>query len=241
MKAINNPIVAVALAGLLLAAAASAAAPEEGWRLRVNGYWLDANEGRISPLNTEYRSRVENAAALGGGIAGEYRFGPRLGVELGLLGGADNDYTVIFDEGLLAANDTLAFSAACAGLNVHLTPGKKVDFYAGPLVAYVTYSDMSLGVAPAAVGSPALLAPLSVNLDSELALGASLGVDVQIKQSDWLFNVGMKYLAASPDTTLDLRGVVFCQPEVLCIDAGPHRGRAAMDPLMVGVGFGYRF
>ena len=241
MKAIIKPIVAAGLAGLLLAAAASAAGPEQGWRLRVNGYWLDANEGRISPLNTEFRSRVEESAALAGSIAGEYRFGPRLGVEMGLLGGADNDYTVTFDAGLLAANDTLAFSAACVGLNVHLTPGKKVDFYAGPLLAYVTYSHMSLGVGPAPPGSQALLAPLSVDLESEMTLGANLGMDVQIKQTNWLFNAGMKYLAASPDTTLDLRGVVFCQPEVLCIDAGPHRARAAMDPLMVGVGFGYRF
>ena len=126
MKAINKSIVAAAVAGLLLAAAGSAAAPEQGWRVRVNGYWLDASEGRVSPLNTAYRSRVENASALGGGIAGEFRFGPRLGVELGLLGGADNDYTVTFDAGLLAATDTLAFNAACVGLNVHLTPGKKV-------------------------------------------------------------------------------------------------------------------
>ncbi len=229
MKAINLPIVAAALPGLLLAAAASAAAPEQGWLLRVNGYWLDANEGRVSPANTAYRSRVENSAAVAGGVAGEYRLGPRLGVELGLLAGADNDYTVTFDGGMVAATDTMAFDAACVGLNVHLTPGKKADLYAGPLLAYVAYSNMSLGVAAAPPGSPGLLVPLSVSLGDEMALGANVGVDVQIKQSHWLFNVDLKYLAANPDTTLEgMRAV-------------PFRDRAAIDPLMVGVGFGYRF
>ncbi len=229
MKAINLPIVAAILAGLLLPATASAAAPEQGWRLRVNGYWLGVSEGRVSPSNTGYRSRVENASAAGGGVSGEYRFGPRLGIEVGLLGGADNDYTVTFDGGLLAATDTLAFDAACVGLNVHLTPGKKADLYAGPFLAYLTYSDMSLGVAPAPPGSPGLLVPLSVSLGDEMALGANVGVDVQIKQSHWLFNVDLKYLAANPDTTLEgMRAV-------------PFRDRAAIDPLMVGVGFGYRF
>ncbi len=229
MKKINLPIIAAALAGLLLATAVFAAEQEPGWRLRVNAYWLDANEGRISPDNTEYRSQVENSAALAGSVAGEYRFGRRLGVELGLLAGADTDYTVVFDGGMVAANDTMAFDAACIGLNVHLTPGKKADLYAGPLVAYMNYSDLSLGVAPVDPESLVLLAPLSVSIEDELVLGANLGVDVPIGNGHWLFNAGLKYLAASPGTTLHGFGV-----------AEPHSS-AAIDPLLVGVGFGYRF
>lgn len=80
-----------------------------------------------------------------------------------------------------------------------------------------------------------------MNLGSEMALGASLGVDVQIRQSRWLFNVGLKYLAASPDTAIGLGEAVFCESEVFCIQGRPHRGSAEMDPLMVGVGFGYNF
>ena len=216
-------IVAAALLGVLLAAAASATAPEQGWRLRVNGYWIDSSEGRASPGNTGYRSRVENSAAAGGGVAGEYRFGPRLGLELGALGGADNDYTLAFDAGAIAVTDTMAFGAVCAGLNIHLTPGKKADLYAGPFVAHVTYSDILVGVAPGFAGS------VAVNFANEIALGASIGVDVPISQSHWIFNAGVKYLAASPETSLEWGAV------------GSRRESASIDPLMVGVGFGYRF
>lgn len=229
MKRKTMPIVAAALAWLLLAAAASAAEQEPGWRLRVNGYWMESSEGQVSPSNTGYRSLVENSAAVGGSVTGEYRLGPRLGIELGLLAGADNDYTVAFDTGAIAVTNTMTFDAACVGLNVHLTPGKKADFYAGPFVAYVTYSDILVGAAGAPPGSTGFLSSVSVNFDNEMALGANIGVDVPLSQRHWLFNATLKYLAASPDTTLEWSG------------AGTRRESASFDPLMVGVGFGYRF
>ncbi len=229
MKKNTMHIAAAALACLLLAAAASAAAPDQGWRLRVNGYWIDTSEGRVSPSNTGYRSRVENSAAAGGGVAGEYRFGPRLGIELGLLGGADTDYTVAFDAGAIAVTNTMAFDAACVGLNVHLTPGKQADFYAGPFIAYVTYSDVRVGVPDALPGSTGSLGSVSVDFDEEMAFGANIGVDVPISQRHWIFNAALKYLAASPDTSLEWIGV------------GTRRESTSIDPLMLGVGFGYRF
>jgi len=116
-----------------------------------------------------------------------------------------------------------------AGLNVHLTPGRKADLYAGPLVAYVTYSDMLIGVAGAPPGSSVFLTPVSVSFGSEIALGANIGVDVPISQRHWFFNADLKYLDASPDATLEGIGALA------------RSGSVAIEPLMVGVGFGYRF
>lgn len=228
MKRNTMPIVAAALVCPLLAAAASASAPERGWRLRVNGYWMDVGEGQVSPSNTEYRSRVENGAAAGGGAAVEYRLGPRLGIELGLFGGANNDYTVAFDAGAIAVTNTMEFHAGCVGLNFHLTPSTKLDFYAGPFVALVTY-DALVGVADAPPGSTGFPGSVSVNFDSEMTLGANIGVDVPISQRHWIFNATVKYLATNPDTTLEWIGV------------DSRRASASIDPLAVGVGFGYRF
>lgn len=229
MKAIIKPIVALALVWVMPAAAAPATESEEGWRLRINGYWVDTNEVRVDQRATGHRSQVENSAAAGGGINGEYRFSPRLGIELGLLGGAETDYSVGFEQGSVVATNTMAFDAAYVGLNVHLTPGKKADLYAGPLVAYVTYSDIFVGVAGAPFRSPEILVPVSVRFDDEIALGINLGVDVPISQHHWFFNANAKYLAASPDTNLEATGVFAL------------RDSASIDPLMVGVGFGYRF
>lgn len=232
MKAITKSIVAAGLACLLLAAATPARASEEGekgWRLRVNAYWVDTNEIQIDRSRTDHRSHVENSATAGGSVSGEYRIGPRLGLELGLIGGADTDYSVAFDSGAVVATNTLAFDAASVGLNFHLTPGKKVDFYVGPLVAYVTYSDMLVGVSGFPRVSPQVLVPVSVRFDDEIALGANLGVDIPISKHHWFFNASLKYLDASPDTTLEAVGT-FAQHDT-----------AAIEPLMVGIGFGYRF
>jgi len=155
--------------------------------------------------------------------------GPRLGLEFGLLGGADSDYTVAFDAGAIAVNNTMAFDAACAGLNIHLTPESKADLYAGPFVAYVSYSDIFVGVAGGPPWSPGVPGSVAVNFDNEITLGAGIGVDVPISQSHWIFNAAVKYLAASPDTTLNWIGV------------GNQLESTTVDPLMVGLGFGYRF
>lgn len=233
MKRNTMSIVATALLCLLFAAAASATAPdqapEQGWRLRVNGFWIDTSDSRASQSNSAYRSRVENSAAAGGGVAGEYRFGPRLGIEVGILGGAETDYTAAFDAGAVAVTNTMAFNAVCVGLNVHLTPGKKVDFYAGPLIAYVSYSDITVGSTGFLPGVPGSQGVVSVGFDDEIALGANIGVDVPISRRHWIFNAALKYLASSPDTTLEWAGL------------GTRRESTSIDPLMLGVGFGYRF
>ncbi|MDH3404271.1 MAG: outer membrane beta-barrel protein [Acidobacteriota bacterium] len=229
MKTITRFILAAALVALLPAAAATAAAPEEGWRLRFNGYWVDTNDVEVGRNAVGYRSRVENKAAAGGGVSGEYRFGRRLGVELGLLAGAEVGFTSTFEGGSVAATNTMAFDAACVGLNVHLTQGERVDLYAGPLVAYVSYADMQLGVTNPPPGWPVVLVPASVTFGDGIALGANLGVDVPIGQRRWFFNADLKYLDANPDATLGATGAVALRDSV------------AIDPLMVGIGFGYRF
>lgn len=67
--------------------------------------------------------------------------------------------------------------------NYHFTPGRKVDFYAGPMLAFVEYGDY----------------------DDDLTWGANIGFDVPVTGSKWSFFTNLKYIrteAAGLDDTV---------------------------------------
>jgi outer membrane protein W len=220
---------AVVAALAIMAACPLGAAVDGAWRLRINGFAVEPNEGIYQPMLDGTRVQVAGGAGAGGGINAEYRFSPRLGFELGLIGGVGSDlHVAVFPSAgnSVVLTDSLAFGTVVGGLNVHLTPERKADLYAGPTLAYVEYQDVTvrvLGFGPPFGNNTVQPVRVRFRFDSDLAVGVNLGVDVPLGEGGWLFNANARYLETSIGSA-DFRG-----------------GDRSYDPLFFGVGFGYRF
>lgn len=191
---------------------------EKGWSLRANFYWVDP-DGRSSEVEPDgVRVVTDASSSFGFGVTAEYRFSRRLGTEFGFLGASAVDFEVrqqLPSGPVITFIDTTTFVPYFAGLNLHLTPGKKTDVYIGALLAYVTYSDLRITAPPGSV---------RVGLDRDIAPGFLVGLDVPAKDKSWFFNASVRYMIADFSTTLE-----------------GTRESVDFDPLIVGVGFGYRF
>jgi outer membrane protein len=203
---------------VLTLATPPAVGQEQGWRLRTNFYWVDP-DGQSTEVEPDgVRVFTDASSSLGFGVAAEYRFSRRLGTEFGFLGATAVDFEVRQElpaGPVITFLDTTTFVPYFAGVNVHLTPGKKTDVYLGALLAYVTYTDLRITAPPGSV---------QVGLDSDYAPGVVLGLDVPVKDRGWFFNASIRYLVADFSTSI-----------------GGARESVDFDPLIVGVGFGYRF
>ena len=122
-------ILALALASLATPVVADTA--HEGWRLRAHGVWLvpDAQLDLADVAGDRFRADAGSTPGLG--LAGEYRFSRRLGVELGVTCSSDAELEIRLDTATgdaLAARKRVTFVALTAGLNLHLTPEARADF-----------------------------------------------------------------------------------------------------------------
>ena len=202
--------------------AAPADAQDDRWQLRVGAVWVDPDvDFRIvNDENDRFRAGADSAVGLG--VALERRLSPRVGFELGALA-AEPDLTLDADltDGLhFRVSDGVRMTALTAGLNVHLTPDKPVDLYAGPLLGYVRFGDAGFRVQ---VGGQTQAEDFRSGED--FAFGAQIGADIAFGNSPWSINLAAKYLDASLEVT----------------DDEGDRTDLGFDPLILSAGFGYRF
>lgn len=218
----NTPrILGLFLASILFALPASAAGPDAGWQLRFGGAWVEPDAGFFEVLDAIDRVEADVDSELGFALSIERRFTPRLGLELGAIF-AEPDLGLAaslagFD---FSASDSVSFTAITLALNLHLTPGKPVDLYLGPVLAQVTYGDVGLDVQ-----TPGGRIVQDFESDDDFALGAQIGLDIALGKSPWSIALSAKYL----DTGLELT------------DDDGETTDLGFDPLILGVGFGFRF
>ena len=206
----------------LLALPATATAQDDKWRLRVGGAWVDPGVNFTDVDSDGDRVAVGADGAIGFSLALERQFSRRLGIELGALF-AEPDLTLAADlagGSQVSGSGGIRFTAVTVGLNIHLTPDKAVDLYVGPLLVYTTYSDVGFRVE---VDGQTLAADLSSNDD--FAFGAQIGADIPFGDGPWSLNLAARYI----DTSL---GVTDDESVVSELE---------FDPLILSVGFGYRF
>lgn len=223
-------VVLLATLALVCCHATSVAATERGWSLRVDGFSMDTQRGAPRATSPDTVVYVGDGNGAAGAVSCEYRRGELVGFELGALGGGDylGNFSIRIGPqhaDSLVYSDTVGFSAIFAGVNFHLTPGDRVDFYAGPSVAYMDYSDITMRVfdGPGAPFDNIMNSYLvRLSFDRDLAIGANVGMDVPFGEGGWLFNLNARYL----DTAIE--GSAFASPR-------------NYDPLLFGLGFGYRF
>lgn len=93
---------------------------------------------------------------------------------------------------------------------VHFPVGRQTDIYVAPTIGHVTYHNARMSLGP-------WKASTDVEIGSDTALGATVGLDIDIGQRrKWALSTGLRYLETSADGT-------------------------AVDPLIVTLGFAYRF
>lgn len=156
-------------------------------------------------------------SALGLGLGWEWRFNERVGLDLNWFYGK---HDVSLDGEKF---DSTKFMPVTVGANFHLTPDKKVDFFVGPVIGYVFYSDLKNG-------------PVEVELDNDIVYGVNVGVEYPFKDKVAFFG-SVKYLKASsdgalriPDDEIPVRALVtVANPEV------------DVDPLVAQVGVSFRY
>ncbi len=211
---------------LTLALAAMAApthAQDDKWHLRFGGIWVepDADFAGVDSSGNSVAVGAEDAIGLG--LAFERRLNRRLGIELaGLLAEPDIIVGSGFDGGpVLDATEGVSLRAITLGLNVHLTPDKPVDLYAGPFLAHVTYGNLRF-VAEDNSGR----VDVGVSSSDNFTVGAQIGADVGFGDSPWSLNLVGRYL----DSSLDV------------VTGEERRVRElGIDSLSFGVGVGFRF
>ena len=214
---------------LALATAGSAAAQTEtgrGWQVELTG--LSTRSTTASFDGSESSS--------GYGLGLEYRISPRFGVELDLLSSELEDRMSFsfFDEELLTIESSLQMTPVLAGLNVHLTPGRRADLYVGPVLGLIRYDDIELEFRGDFLEG-ATVPVQRVETEDGFAWGARLGVDVPIGRRGLFFTASATYLKAEVEVS-SFAGEIGEDGEIVGGDSSFD-----LDPFVTQLGFGYRF
>ena len=192
--------------------------PEAYWVLRFDLSWVDPSGSPVSFAGDGHTVWTYFDTDFGAGMRAEYRFSERLGVEVGVLGAGNVDVTSgYFDHSIGSNVEVSGFTPLTLGLNVHLTPDRAVDLYAGPLLALVMYSSVD-------DWSSHYVGRTNVSVDNDVGWGAILGLDVPLGSRGWMAQANLRYI----DTDMKNSG-------------GDISLNSEFDPVIYSVGFGYRF
>ena len=194
-------------------------AADRAWLLRVAGVSVDSGAHAVDVVGTSESLSISTSSGFGFGLGLEYRASRRLGVDFGVLSAAPSIGTsVVVGFKSISASADVTMTPISAGLNVHLTPDSRFDVFFGPLLAYVIYDSFTLSAGPG----------LSESFSSEndVGFGGTIGVDVGLgHRGRWTLSAAIKYI----DTTFEAK------------PSDGDAGRTDLDPMIVGLGFGYRF
>ena len=191
-----------------------------GWSLRVYAASIDFDGS--DRYNQGTQPDYDLDIGFGFGLSAEYRLSRRIGVDVGILGGAAVD-VVLKETGpgewIWTEYKTLTFTPLSAGLNIHLTPDKDVDVFVRPMLAWIHYGGLTLYSSSDWTAS-------TVEFREDLGVGLALGLGVPFGQRDrWSFAASLAYL----ESDLESKGW------------DGHHMTSDYDATILGLGFGYRF
>jgi outer membrane protein len=104
-------------------------------------------------------------------------------------------------------------------LQYHFNPGGTWRPYVGAGVNYTTFFDDDLPSGTALAG---------IDYDDSVGWAVQAGVDIYVDEH-WFWNIDVKKIDISPDVKIDAGGGTIINADV------------DIDPVVIGVGFGYRF
>ena len=145
---------------------------------------------KLLPVNERSDLRLNSGEGLG--LSLEYRFNERIGIEGGVdFAQLDSTFMFDLDEAWETDSDDISMLTFLAGLNIHLSPDAKVDFYIGPVLGFVDLGSATYHVLGETHSR-------SYEAD-DFAFGAQIGLDVPLGGGGWGLHFGAKYLDLSAD------------------------------------------
>jgi outer membrane protein W len=203
------------------------------WNLRF-GVLLADTEGDAAVSADPGSVNLNLNAGGGGGVNLERQVSPLVGVEFGIstIGSNIGLSTGAGTKHAFTSTDILIMTPLTLGVNFHVANGGPVDVYAGPLLAYNRYSELSVRTGvdfpwwPWGDDDSATTAVRWTD-SSELTWGARAGLGVFFgKKRKWSAEFSLTYLDATYEAERE---------------SDSARTSISLDPLMFGFGFGFRF
>ena len=204
----------VALAAVAIAGSVRAAEDENSWRVGLEFVWVSPSGDFSTTTVSDNTVRASWDTGYGVGVRGEYQFESRFGVELSALGAGSVELSAGTAGSYVRVSEV---APLMAGFNFHLTPDRPVDFYVGPMLGLVRYSDVEYHAGFGTVNT-------TVSVEDDFAWGASAGLEIPLGSRGWRLQGNLRYI----DTDIKNSG-------------GPISIDSEFDPFVVSVGVGYRF
>lgn len=217
----SNCIVAAAVVSAFGAMLSPAAAAQGDWLMRLRGIWVGPQDESSAVLPSFPTGSVSVRDAFVPELDFTYFLSDHIGAELILATSPHDISGAAALAGLGKIADTMALPPTLT-LQYHFIPSGKFRPYVGFGVNWtVFYSEDASSALTTAIG------PTSVSLDDSFGWAAQAGADIDLSKRFFL-NIDVKYIDI--DTTATLRTGAL----VNTVDVD-------IDPLVVGVGIGFRF
>jgi hypothetical protein len=177
------------------------------WHLRVFGVWIEPDLDYKVPADDDTDLLATADGGFGLGISAEYQFSDRLGLELGILRASPDivlDYYLREFDASFSVSDSLAMTPITLGLDIHLLPESRLDLYLSPFLGYVRNSDLEFTINQSfEVGGQIITIEdaARVQVASDVAYGATLGVDIPFSSRPWAVATSLRYLATELNAT----------------------------------------
>jgi outer membrane protein W len=176
------------LAAVATSSASTAAAGD--WTLRFFGALVEPTESVSATVEAE-GVRVDLASAAGAGVAVAYDVAPRWSLELGVLAARPTlTVEVAAVPPVVAVDQSLGMTPVSFGVYWSATPEGWVHLYLGPQLAVVSYDSLSVQLDITGV-------QVEQDVDTDVAVGALVGIDLPFGSSRWMFNATARYLETS--------------------------------------------
>jgi outer membrane protein W len=203
------------------------------WHLRFGALLADTNGS--SPVTAQPGYVTAGIDAGGGGcVSLERRVSPLVGIEFGLAatGLNVNVSAGVGGKSAFTSTEVLVMAPLTLGANFHIVNDGPIDVYAGPLLTYNRFSELTVRTGADFPWWPWsdddwTVASVRWSSSSELSWGAHAGLGVYFgSKRKWSAQFALTYL----DATYELER-----------ESDSTTASVSLDPLMFGFGFGFRF
>lgn len=195
----------------------------EEWQARFAANWTDTTLSLRQVDEDGNVLRFEGGNSLGLSLGLEGRISDLLGLDFAIDSARPENRISVTPPGAeeITATARMDLWTVRAGLNFHLLPGRPVDLYLGPTVAWLYAPGSSTFRAEVGGHSSAVM----IDADNSFGWGGTAGADVDLG-GGWTLGVSYTYLKAEMDFTDGTEG-------------GKHT--LDLDPSTLRLGVGVRF
>ena len=197
------------------------------WILRPFVAWVSPDDEEVTtesalavfpPVRTFYN--YDDGYGLG--LSVERLFNERVGLEArGVYAILDDEFMIDVGELWEMTDDEADYWNLSLGLNFHLTPESRVDWYVGPFIGYAGIDGNRFNLLGQSVTRDA---------DGDFIWGGQVGLDWPFGDSPWGFHLGARYTDFSVEIEDEGLG-----------EADEELGEIGLDPVTIEVGLSYRF